>query len=67
MVMIDSNELVLAGVDYCTRHDGIRNEDAHRCDMTDNLHPRFDPNDFDDDGELLPCMLRPMYYRKGEL
>lgn len=40
------------GVDYCTTHNGIRNEDMDACDFADM-----------DDG---PCRLRPLFYLPEE-
>lgn len=40
LAQLDTAESV--GVDYCTLHHGIRNEDAHRCDMADDdLNPEY--------------------------
>lgn len=49
------------GVDWCVLHNGVRNEDSDRCDA-------FDWSDEDDmideNGEYLPCDLRPLVYRE---
>jgi hypothetical protein len=42
------------GVDYCTLHDGIRNEDDHWCDFHDD-DPEEGP-----DGEPRQCVLVPL-------
>jgi hypothetical protein len=50
------------GVDYCTLHDGIRNEDDHWCDFHDD-DPEEGP-----DGEPRQCVLVPlvpMTYREA--
>ena len=39
------------GVDYCTLHHGIRNEDEHSCDFRD------DDQESGDDGEPRECVL----------
>lgn len=41
---------VAAGVDYCTTHAGVRNEDESRCDFADDLEVDA------------PCRLRPLFY-----
>lgn len=57
-----------AGVYYCSRHDGIANEDERRCDFGRDPHP-FGPegeDEFDEDGEPRPCVLHPCYYDPEE-
>lgn len=44
------------GVDYCLVHDGIRNEDDHRCDFAAH------DDECDEDGEPRACRLVPMYH-----
>ena len=50
------------GVDWCVLHHGVRNEDSDRCDVFD-----WDDSDdmLDEDGEYLPCDLRPLAYREA--
>ena len=42
------------GVDYCTLHHGIHNEDEHSCDFRD------DDQETGDDGEPRECVLVPL-------
>lgn len=50
------------GVDWCVLHHGVRNEDWDRCDAFDWA----DGDDMlDEDGEYLPCDLRPLAYREA--
>ena len=50
------------GVDWCVLHHGVRNEDSDRCDAFDWA----DGDDMlDEDGEYLPCDLRPLAYREA--
>lgn len=55
---------VSVGVDYCTVHDGIRNEDDHRCDMAkDDLDlMRWKTIAKTADGEPRPCVLHELSY-----
>jgi hypothetical protein len=45
------------GVDYCTLHHGIRNEDEHSCDFRD------DDQESGDDGEPRECVLVDLIQR----
>lgn len=47
---------VEAGPDYCTVHNGVREEDEHRCDFAED-DDRCGP-----DGEPRPCRLHPLVY-----
>ena len=49
LAQLDTAESV--GVDYCTLHHGIRNEDEHSCDFRD------DDQESGDDGEPRECVL----------
>ncbi len=49
LAQLDTAESV--GVDYCTLHHGIRNEDEHSCDF------RGDDQESGDDGEPRECVL----------
>lgn len=58
--------LEAAGVNYCTLHDGVCNEDEPRCDMlkygVDGV--AIDSPDFDEDANV--CVLVPCYYFKPQ-
>lgn len=47
-------DMVAVGVDYCTKHHGIRNEDEHFCDMRMEWSDTTDTDD--------PCDLHQLYY-----
>lgn len=53
-----SGDYVPVGVDYCTVHDGIRNEDESVCDFAK------DDEEYGDDGEPRPCVLHQLAYRR---
>jgi hypothetical protein len=44
----------IGGVEWCERHQGVRNEDSNVCDM-------YDPRDPDDDQDG-PCNTVPVYW-----
>ncbi len=47
----------VAGVQWCSLHHGVRNEDSDTCDAADWLN-----EDVDEDGEPLPCVLHDLCY-----
>jgi hypothetical protein len=61
---------VNAGVDYCTVHNGIRNEDEAACDFAkhdlDDPALKLDDLDAEDQREPRECVLRPMFYESEE-
>lgn len=47
------------GVSWCILHNGVCNEDSDQCDAFDWLDTE---EMMDEDGEYLPCDLRPLAY-----
>lgn len=60
-------ERVSVGVDYCTVHDGLRNEDGHGCDWA--VHDLTDKTlDLSaTDGEPRECVLVPLTYDRADV